>query len=273
MGKFDGILICTDLDGTILKNDKTISPENLNAIEYFKSEGGYFTFITGRMPYYAIDMYNLIKPNAPIGCVNGGGVYDYNEQKYIWTSTMPSGVNKLIEMIDRELPSVGINVSTFYKTYFAKDNAAMQRFRAAAKLPNLVKHYTEVDEPIGKIIFATNIEEEIQAVHKMLLSHPDADKFDFIRSERSLFEILPKGISKGIAIKKLAEYLNIDISKTVAIGDYDNDISMFSAAGIGIAVSNACENAIRAADYVTVSNEEHAIAKVISDIENGFYRV
>ena len=48
---------------------------------------------------------------------------------------------------------------------------------------------------------------------------------------------------------------------------------MFSAAGIGIAVSNACENAIRAADYVTVSNEEHAIAKVISDIENGFYRV
>ena len=248
MGKFDGILICTDLDGTILKNDKTISTENLNAIEYFKSEGGYFTFITGRMPYYAIDMYNLIKPNAPIGCVNGGGVYDYSEQKYIWTSTMPSGVNKLIEMIDRELPNVGINVSTFYKTYFAKDNAAMQRFRTVAKLPN-------------------------QAVHNMLLSHPDADKFDFIRSERSLFEILPKGISKGIAIKKLAEYLNIDISKTVAIGDYDNDISMFSAAGIGIAVSNACENALKAADYVTVSNEEHALAKVISDIENGFYRV
>ena len=44
MGKFDGILICTDLDGTLYKNDKTISEENKEAIEYFKREGGYFTF-------------------------------------------------------------------------------------------------------------------------------------------------------------------------------------------------------------------------------------
>ena len=50
MGKFDGILICTDLDGTLYRNDKTVSKENREAIEYFKNEGGYFTFITGRMP-------------------------------------------------------------------------------------------------------------------------------------------------------------------------------------------------------------------------------
>ena len=46
MGKFDGILICTDLDGTLLKNDKSVSEENLRAIEYFKREGGRFTFVT-----------------------------------------------------------------------------------------------------------------------------------------------------------------------------------------------------------------------------------
>ena len=73
LGKFDGILICTDLDGTLLKNDKTISRENLDAIEYFKKEGGYFTFITGRMPYFAREIYNRVSPNAPIGCINGGG--------------------------------------------------------------------------------------------------------------------------------------------------------------------------------------------------------
>ena len=51
MGKFDGILICTDLDGTLYKNDKTISEKNKAAIEYFKREGGSFTFVTGRLPY------------------------------------------------------------------------------------------------------------------------------------------------------------------------------------------------------------------------------
>ena len=69
----DGILICTDLDGTLLRNDKSISRENSEAIEYFKGEGGYFTFITGRMPYTSRRLYDMVKPNAPIGCINGGG--------------------------------------------------------------------------------------------------------------------------------------------------------------------------------------------------------
>lgn len=48
MGKFDGILLCTDLDDTLLTTDKRVSDENSKAIEYFKSEGGLFTFATGR---------------------------------------------------------------------------------------------------------------------------------------------------------------------------------------------------------------------------------
>ena len=57
MKKFEGILLCTDLDGTLLRNDKSISRENLDAINYFMSEGGYFTFITGRMPYTSSNIY------------------------------------------------------------------------------------------------------------------------------------------------------------------------------------------------------------------------
>lgn len=68
MGKFDGILMCTDLDGTLLRNDKSISQENLAAMEYFKAEGGWFTFITGRMPHYAMYICDAVKPNVPFGC-------------------------------------------------------------------------------------------------------------------------------------------------------------------------------------------------------------
>ena len=74
---------------------------------------------------------------------------------------------------------------------------------------------------------------------------------------------MPKGIGKGTAVTKICDYLGLDVNKSIAIGDYNNDISMFCAAGTGIAVSNACDEALAAADFVTVSNEEHAIAKVI----------
>ena len=78
-------------------------------------------------------------------------------------------------------------------------------------------------------------------------------------------------MSKGTSIQKLCECLNIDINKTVAIGDFNNDIPMFKVAKAGIAVANACSEALAAADYVTVSNEEHAIAQVIYDLEEGMY--
>lgn len=268
MKKFNNILICTDLDGTLLDDEKRISAENIEAIEYFKRNGGYFTFVTGRMPFFVSDIYNKIHPNAPFGCINGGGLYDCERQEYIWNQEMSREVISMLECVDKELPSIGIQVNTPRNVFFSKDNDTMIEFRRATGLPNLACGYKEVTEPFSKIVFACR-EDEIAPLVSLLRSHPMADRFDFIRSEKTLFEILPKGINKGAAVKRLAEHLKIDIRNTVALGDYDNDVAMFEAAGIGIAVENACPEAKAAADFITVSNNEHAIAQVIYDIERG----
>lgn len=266
MGKFDGILLCTDLDGTLYKNDKTVSRENAAAIEEFKREGGSFTFITGRLPYYSKDAYNAVKPNVPFGCINGGGLYDGEKEKYVWGREMPKSVFNLVFCIERAFPEVGIQLCSFEKTYFYKENAVTERFRAVTGLPDITMEEYRGDEAIAKIIFCTDIEREIQSIEKALREHPLAKDFDFVRSERTLFEILPKETNKGVSLERLTEHLGIDPKRTVAVGDYFNDIGMFKAAGLGIAVANACPQAKAAADYVTVSNEEHAIAKIISEI-------
>ena len=269
MGKFDGILICTDLDGTLYRSDKTISPENMAAIEYFKREGGLFTFITGRMPNYSQDAYNWVKPNVPYGCVNGGGLYDGAKEEYVWTCQVPEAYRELIAMIDRKYPKVGIQLCTFENTLFAKDHRLAPEFRRLRGLPDLTCDYRTVREPVGKIIFMTDDEEEIRAVEQDLRTHPLAPEFGFVRSEQTLFEILPKGVHKGLVLEKLIDYLQIDPKKTIAIGDYDNDIGMFHTAKYGVAVANACQAALDAADIVTVSNEEHAIAHIIHAVEKG----
>lgn len=267
MGKFDDILLCSDLDGTLLNSKHIISDENKKAIEYFKSEGGIFTFVTGRMPFFVTEIYNRVQPNAPFGCVNGGGLYDGLAQKYVWTAEMDGDVFELVRTVDEKLPNVGIQVNTYDKVYFCKDNDVMVNFRKVTKLRKTVRDYNEIDEPIAKIVFGSDSDDEIEELERLLKGNAISQRFDFIRSEKTLYEILPKGTGKGNAVTNLVKLLEIDLNKTIAIGDYDNDISMFKAAGVGIAVANACDNALATADCVTVSNDENAVAEVIYNLE------
>ena len=267
--KFEGMLICTDLDGTLLRRDHTISRENLQAIEYFKREGGYFTFITGRMPYFVADIYNAIEPNAPFGCINGGGLYDHRAQKYLWAQVMDGSVMELVKYIHTAMPEMGIQVNTLELIYFCRNNPSMEGFRRATGVANIERTPDQIDKPIGKIVFGDHRDGEIERLAELLAAHPLAHQFDFTRPEKILYEILPRGISKGTALSKLCELLSLDMRRSIAIGDYDNDIGMLRAAGVGVAVANASPAAKAAADRVTVHHEDHAIAAVIDALDRG----
>lgn len=273
MKKFDNILFCTDLDGTLISDGKTISKENLEAIEYFKAEGGFFTFITGRMPDAAADVYGKLNPNVPFGCINGGGLYDHRKKEFIRMESLPPEAMELVSYIDREMPDVGIQLNTAKHIYFNKYNPAMVHFREVTGLPDISCHFSEVKEPVAKVIFADDDERKLLRAAELLNAHPLADTVDFVRSEYTLYEILPKGISKATALHNLVHLLSLDIKRTIAVGDYDNDVSMIRAAGVGIAVENACEAAKAAADHITVSVDKHAIARVIGDLDSGKLKV
>lgn len=273
MNKFKGILFCTDLDGTLLNSDRIISNENKEAIEYFKSEGGKFTFITGRLPYFSHEMYKEVKPNAPVGCGNGCCVYDYETEKYLWRSEMPTKSLDIIEAVLCEIPQMGVQVNTFERVLFCNDNEAMEFFRKVTSMPRLLCSVKNINEPFSKIVFGDINENNIEKLKQVIKNIPAAKNFDFVRSEKFLYDILQKGIDKGSALLKIAEILGIQKQRTVAIGDFNNDIGMIKTAGVGIAVSNASDDAKKAADIVTVSNDENAVAKVISDIDKGIIEI
>ena len=272
MGKFDKTLICTDLDGTLLMNDKSISRENLEAIRYFESEGGAFSFITGRMPFFVDYVLDTLKPTVPFGCINGGGIFDAERGEYVWREELDREALELVEFAEERIEGLGIQVNTFDKIYFARENECMDWFRRVTGLPKLVKKLREVDEPIAKIVFGDFDSDKLDRLTELLFTHPRAEKFDFIRSEKNLYEILPKGVSKGTLVERLADTLGIPRTRTVALGDYNNDIDMIRRAAVGIAVANARPEVKAVADRVTVSNEQHAIAKTVEEIENGVIR-
>lgn len=267
MGKFSGILLCTDLDDTLLTTDKKVSEENKRAIEYFKDNGGYFTFATGRIPYGAKLMLEYIKPNAPMLCFNGAGIYDFEKDDLIWNMKLHDDKIKVLEFVEKNLPFTGLEVCTKDKLYICKTNEVVYEHKVHEKLPDLYADYHDIEEEWVKVLFMQK-ENEIGYVRKAMAESEFNDRFDFIQSSPKYYELLPKNASKGRCLLKLADILGIDIKNVVAIGDNENDIEMIKSAGTGIAVANAIKEVLDVADVITVDNNSHAVSAAIDWIEH-----
>lgn len=272
MGKFDGILLCTDLDDTLLTSDKRISDENSRAIEYFKSEGGLFTFATGRVPMGARLMLEYVHPNAPMVCFNGAAIYDFNDNRILWSRSLDADAVKAVEYIDSLFDFAGIEVCTDDKIYFCRVNRIVEEHQALEKLPDNSLDYHDIPEKWKKVLFMTE-SDRLGLIRNAIASSPFADKYTFVQSSPWYYELLPKDTSKGEGLMHLADLLGIDRSRTVGVGDNENDLMMIKMAGTGIAVANAIEEVKQAADYITADNNSHAIAAVIKAIENGKFAV
>ena len=267
MGKFSGIMLCTDLDETMLNSSKKVSDEDKASIEYFKNNGGLFTFITGRTPLAINHIIDMAAPNTYIGCLNGGAIFDPDTNTNLMELELSKDYVSLLEFADREFPSAGLEVMAHDKVWFCKANELVNRHRSVELLPDNQCDYHDVPGKLAKVLV---IDEPhvIDEVVKLLPTLPHANNFDFIRSTKNYYEILPKGSSKGNLLKEIAKMNGVPLHQTYAVGDNENDISLIIAAGTGYAVANAIDSAKEAADRVTVSYNESPISHIVKDIEN-----
>ena len=272
MGKFSGILLCTDLDDTLLTTDKRISDGNRRAIEYFQSEGGLFSFATGRVPIGASLMLEYIKPNAPMVCFNGGGIYDFTQKRLIWSALLDKEAINVLEFVEKRFPYAGIEVCTEDRIYFAKLNSVVWEHKRLERLPDMFADYHDIGEPWMKVLFMTE-PEDVPKVKAALLESEFAEKYSFVRSSPNYYELLPKCTGKGEGLMRLADILKIPRRNTIGIGDNENDLTLVKMAGVGIAVANAVDAVKRAADYITLDNNSSAIAAVIDDVEKGRIKI
>lgn len=249
MGRYDGYLLCSDLDGTFLNRSKKLIDKNLKAIEYFIEEGGLFTLSTGRMPTYLTDNFNnKIKINTYLICFNGTVIYDLNSRKNIYEKSIDR--DKISDMNIKEkeykLMCKEISYYTDYGSY------------------NTYELIGE-NEKIHKIVYDSVNEEDCNNLRN-LLENKYGEICDFNKSWSTGLEMIPKNSGKGDCIKHIRKVLKGKINKVIAVGDYENDITMLEEADIGYAVANAVDCLKKVADKVTVSNDEGAIAKIIEEI-------
>ncbi|MBR3844922.1 MAG: HAD family hydrolase [Clostridia bacterium] len=266
---FDGIVLLSDIDGTLATYDRKILPENKEAIRYFTANGGRFGVATGRTARSAQRMISQIDVNCPCLVINGGGIYDPQTDKMLYSCYLDHAAACVFDKIIETVPGVGIEINNDGLLQCVKYSP--RSFEHVMYELGEFTQYTMEDIPADshwfKALF-TGTPDEIDRVEAFCKTIIDSDApYYVVRSEPTLFELLPKEAQKGKALIRLAEMLQIPIKNMYAIGDYYNDLDLLSAAGFSAAVKGAPKEVLAATDYVTCSCEEGAVADFIKFIE------
>ena len=236
-------LLALDMDGTLLTEEKTISAENKQAIYAALEAGVTVIFSTGRGVQSVLPYAEELGLQTPIVAANGSEVWK-SPAELLKRELMPPD-------LIRKLHQMALDYDTWYWAYAVE--GLFNKDKWAEDADNI--HWL-------KFGYYTEDAEALRAIRATLESW---DVLEITNSHPSNLELNPKGISKASGIEEVCKLLGITMSEVVAMGDSENDIAMLQAAGLGVAMGNAQESVKRMADLVTVSNEEHGVARIIHD--------
>lgn len=264
-------LIAFDLDGTLLNGQKQLSENTVKELKECVCRGIEIIPCTGRV-WKAIPDFIRNFPGIHYAITaNGAKVEDVKEGRLINERQM--SCKKTVELLNW-----GRQFRLMYDIYTDGRGFIEERFighmseygvvpwmeevilGSRKPVPDVVEMMLKLNQPAEKINYFFGDMEERARIRALLSSRDDVVVCSSIPYNLELNE---PGATKGEALLRLADYVGLDPSQTMCFGDGENDISMLQMAGVGVAMENGIEAAKEAADYVTASNEEDGVARML----------
>jgi len=267
----DNKILFLDLDGTLLNDRKEITPGNRAAIEQ-AIEMGHRVVVTSGRPLKSALIQAQRLGLAGEGCYviayNGAVIYDCSRRREIFRRTLDMA--SLYRVFD-EARRRNIHIQAYDEddTVVIEsrcDAAVAQRYCAAIDLDFRVVEdiRSGLAAPSVKALMIDFQDHETVADAERWVLANMRGQVDCFFSSRYYLEVVPVGMSKGEAVREMSRVLGVPLKNTVAAGDEANDVTMIAAAGTGVAMRNAVEEAKAAAGYVTERDNNHdGIAEVI----------
>jgi HAD superfamily hydrolase (TIGR01484 family) len=257
-------LVATDLDGTIVRSDGSISPRTIEAFARVERAGARYVFVTGRPPRLMADIIEAFGPQGTAICSNGAFVIDLSTSTVVRERPIPVDVlARAAAALRHTIPEIGLAVE------YADELAGDARYEAGEWDADVTVRRLADAELFGR------------PGHKLIGRHPrlSADELlaharpavgDLVNVYHSnglrLVEAVAAGVSKSAALAELTAVLGINPAQVMAFGDMPNDLPMLAWAGIPYAVANAHPDVLAAVAHVAGGSDEDGVAAVLEQV-------
>ncbi len=259
-------LLVLDLDGTLTNTRKEITPRNREVLIQAQQRGTRLVLASGRPTYGIAPLANQLQMDRFEGYIlsyNGGEIIDWKTHEALYSNVLPDdAIPQLYECAKRN----GLAILTYDEEYIITENPEDEYVKKEAFLNKMQIRETndflaDIHLPLPKCLIVGKPEKLIAVESELSLLMQG--RISVYRSEPYFLELVPPGIDKARSLAVLLEKLSLKKEEMVAIGDGYNDLSMIKFAGLGVAMANAQEPVKKAADYITLSNDEDGVAAVV----------
>jgi Cof subfamily protein (haloacid dehalogenase superfamily) len=257
-------LITSDLDGTLLRSDGTLSQRTKAAVRAAIAAGFKVVLASGRPPRTVQPIADQLGLKGLAVCSNGAILYDLDRQEAISHQHLPQdALNAIITKLREREPNVS----------FATEYG--HRVGAEPKFPRPETWVSGLDPRIDDIHSLT-----ADALIKLAIHHPDhaverlaeivrgivGNELSVTFSGQHFVEVAAAGVSKALGLAQVCERLGVDTKRVVAFGDMPNDLAMLAFVGRGVAVGNAHPDVMAEGYETTATNDEDGVAQVIETL-------
>jgi Cof subfamily protein (haloacid dehalogenase superfamily) len=253
-------LIATDLDGTLVRSDNTVSAYTHEVLDRVRAAGIRIVGATGRGPRLTELTRNDIRSADFLVLAQGGWVIDQAENTVLRSATLPgSAAAGVLTALEAEMGPLSVMVEAL-----PHDDAPLWGdFDPTWRFPVVVEPRTRAECLSGDVIkaFARSFEHDVDDLLAVAQRIVPADVASVTQAGLDYIEICPPNVDKGTGLAVVAEAVGVDPADVLVFGDMPNDLPMFAWAGWHrVAVANAHASLLEVADEVTLTNDQDGVA-------------
>jgi hypothetical protein len=260
-------LVATDIDGTLIRSDRTLSRRTADLLDRLTAEGTPVALVTGRPLRWLTQLYDQLREPLPAVCANGAVVYDPDTDEVLHAT--PLDCDLLVEVARRlraAVPDVALAVEVDDGRRLRHERTWPVRWEEGDPAIRLVTEPAELTSVPAVKLLARSAFHGSDAFAELVSGQLGGIAEATHSSDSGLVEISAAGVTKAAGLAWLCEREGIARDEVLAFGDMPNDVPLLTWAGRSVAVGNAHPAVLAVADEVTLTNNEDGVAAYLEKL-------